>query len=317
MDDGIYGQNHFIEWHDSIFPLPTKRIFRIERLAEQIITDLALSRFASGSLSPDPLELLHEFNVAYLSGLDPPAPGVVCYKSVIAYRSNTGLRVDPHPASDAEIAEGVVKYFQIALDRLAKGDKPTPLYTAQGGGPFLRIAHKALNDYLLQIACKKASELGLPIQIHTGLGDADVDLEHSNPLLLRSLIAAFPRTQFVLLHSSWPYSRQAGFLAHVYGNVWCDVGLNLRVLSQQGGRRSLEEVLELCPTSKVLWSTDSAHFPEGFFVGTQFSDGALASVLDNIVLAGELSEEEAKDVAKDILYRNAWRLYKLTDGTWD
>lgn len=38
------------------------------------------------------------------------------------------------------------------------------------------------------------------------------------------MIKAFPSTTFVLLHSSYPYTREAGYLTAVYPNVYLDFG---------------------------------------------------------------------------------------------
>jgi hypothetical protein len=45
-------------------------------------------------------------------------------------------------------------------------------------------------------------------------------LETSNPAMMQSIIKEFPQTIFVLLHSSYPFSREAGYLAAVYSNVY-------------------------------------------------------------------------------------------------
>jgi len=43
----------------------------------------------------------------------------------------------------------------------------------------------------------------------------------ANPALLQPVIERYSQTQFVLLHASYPYTREAGYLASVYGNVFC------------------------------------------------------------------------------------------------
>ena len=62
------------------------------------------------------------------------------------------------------------------------------------------------------------------VQFHTGLGDSDIILTLSSPAHLQPLIRAYPNTTVVLLHGSYPYTREAGYLASVYPNVYLDFG---------------------------------------------------------------------------------------------
>ena len=61
----------------------------------------------------------------------------------------------------------------------------------------------------------------MPVQIHTGFGDADLDLREANPLHLRPLLESgrYANVPFVLLHASYPYVRELGYLAAIYANV--------------------------------------------------------------------------------------------------
>jgi predicted TIM-barrel fold metal-dependent hydrolase len=62
------------------------------------------------------------------------------------------------------------------------------------------------------------------VQFHTGLGDRDITLRLSSPAHMQPIIEGFPRTKFVLLHSSYPYTQEAGYLTAMYENVFLDFG---------------------------------------------------------------------------------------------
>lgn len=62
------------------------------------------------------------------------------------------------------------------------------------------------------------------VQFHTGLGDKHITLALSSPAHMQPLIEANPKTTFILLHSSYPYTRDAGYLTLVYSNVFLDFG---------------------------------------------------------------------------------------------
>lgn len=72
---------------------------------------------------------------------------------------------------------------------------------------------------------------------------------------MQSIIKAYPETKIILLHSSYPYTRDAGYLAAVYANVYLDFGEIFPFLSADGQLSVVKQMLELCPTSKILWSS--------------------------------------------------------------
>jgi hypothetical protein len=136
----------------------------------------------------------------------------------------------------------------------------------------------------------------LPVQVHCGFGDSDLHLWRSDPGYLKPLIERFRGTPFVLLHC-YPFIREAGWLAHVYGNVWFDLSLTIPHVSRPG--TALEEALELAPVSKLLYASDAARTPELYLLAATWWRDALASVLT-----------DAAD-ARLILRENAIALYRL------
>jgi predicted TIM-barrel fold metal-dependent hydrolase len=68
-------------------------------------------------------------------------------------------------------------------------------------------------------------------------------------------IEAFPDTTFVLLHSGYPFTREAGYLTAVYKNVYLDFGEVFPMISMDGQKEVFRQVLELCPTNKIMWSS--------------------------------------------------------------
>src|SRR5262249_47600505 len=87
----------------------------------------------------------------------------------------------------------------------------------------------------------------LPVQFHAGFGDAALTLPLADPGLLKPLIERYPDTPFVLLHC-YPFVREAGWLAHVYPNVFFDLSLTIPHVSRPAA--ALAEALELAPASK-------------------------------------------------------------------
>jgi uncharacterized protein len=143
----------------------------------------------------------------------------------------------------------------------------------------------------------------LPVQVHCGFGDADLHLWRADPSYLKPLLERFGDTPFVLLHC-YPFVREAGWLAHVYSNVWFDLSLTIPHISRPA--EPLREALELAPVSKLLYASDAARTPELYFLAALWWREALAEVL-----AEALPADEAEAAGRAILRENALALYRL------
>jgi uncharacterized protein len=145
----------------------------------------------------------------------------------------------------------------------------------------------------------------LPVQVHTGFGDSDLFLPRASPGYLKPLVERFRATSFVLLHC-YPFVREAGWLAHVYGNVYFDLSLTIPHVSRPAV--ALAEALELAPVSKLLYASDAARTPELYLLAAIWWRDALAAVLPEALPA-----PAAEEAARMILGENARTVYRLSD----
>ncbi|MGW4318907.1 amidohydrolase family protein [Streptomyces sp. NPDC004684] len=213
-------------------------------------------------------------------------PGVVAVKSVAAYR--TGFALDPARPSAAEVARAAAGW-------LAR--------------PGARLADPVLVRHLLWTAV----ELGLPLQLHTGFGDADLRLHHADPLLLTDWLRLTAGTVPVMLLHCWPYQRQAAYLAAVFEQVYLDVGLALHHVGPARSGAVLAEALEITPFRKLLFSSDAYGLAEFHHLGAVAFRRGLAELLAGRVAADELSRADAERIARWTGRDNALRVYGLTD----
>ncbi|XP_042042819.1 protein fluG-like [Salvia splendens] len=270
-----------IEWHKNFFPY-VGRILRIEHVAERILGE------GSPGGAPWTLDL---FTKSFLDSLKSHADKVVGFKSIAAYRS--GLEINTN-VSEKDAEEG--------LNEVLRAGKP------------VRIANKNFIDHIFIRALEVAQSFDLPLQIHTGFGDKDLDLRLSNPLHLRSLLEdnRFSKSRIVLLHASYPFSKEASYLASVYSQVYLDFGLAVPKLSFHGMISSVKELLELAPIKKVMFSTDACGFPESYYLGAKKAREVIFSVLRDACINEDLSVAESIVAVKDIFSENARNLYKIT-----
>ena len=141
---------------------------------------------------------------------------------------------------------------------------------------------------LAALEANEATGAPLPVQVHTGFGDWDLHLWRADPSYLKPLVERFADTTFVLLHC-YPFVREAGWLAHVYGNVCFDLSLTIPHVSRAA--EALREALELAPVSKLLYASDAARTPELYLLAATWWRDALAEVLDD--------ERDARLVLRD------------------
>jgi hypothetical protein len=241
---------------------------------------------------------LDDLSAAFAGELaDLRARGIVGLKSIIAYRGGLAVQ-QPEPAQ-------VKQAFAAAQEIIAR----------EGHIRLAGPAHAPLLHHFLYLALEHAARQSIPIQFHTGFGDTDLDLLTSNPLLLRPLIEAcqqppYRGAQIVLLHASYPYTRQAAYLAAVYPHVYVDVSLAIPFLA--GMMPTIwRELLSLAPASKILYGADGSVIPEHAWLGTLFGRRSLGAVLAGFVDMGARSPSEALDSATHILSGVARVLYGL------
>jgi glutamine synthetase/predicted TIM-barrel fold metal-dependent hydrolase len=286
LDDGLTMDRMLgMGWHRKYVP-SVHRVLRIETVAEAVLNQpVSQGGFATWTLE--------SFDHRFVSTLESLSEKVVAFKSICAYRS--GLRINPLVSAQA-----------------AETGLHENLQNHQAGQPVL-VSNKAFIDFMFVRALEVATQRNIPMQIHTGFGDKDLQLELANPLHLRAILEdpLFAKSRIVLLHGSYPFMREASYLASVYSQVHIDFGLVVPMLSVRGMRCALSDLLDLAPVNKIMFSSDGYAFPETFYLGAKWSREMLTRVLCESYDNGDLTLEEAVAAAGLILNRNAIDFYKL------
>ncbi|MFH1719693.1 MAG: amidohydrolase family protein [Planctomycetota bacterium] len=170
---------------------------------------------------------------------------------------------------------------------------------------------KDFEDFIMWRLVELSSKHNLPFQIHTG----QARIQGSNPMLLVDLIQANPKTKFVLFHGGFPWVGETGVIAMRFRNVWID-SVWLPTLSYTMARRAYQEWLEAVPSNRIMWGSDTGT-AEGIYGATEFTRQCLAEALAEKVVRGELTEEDAKRVGRQIMRENALELFpQLKERLW-
>jgi predicted TIM-barrel fold metal-dependent hydrolase len=256
----------------------TARLLRLEVLMQRLIVEYA-----------DFDEVVERFSaeVEYSR-----KNGYCALKSVVAYR--TGLKIAVWTKDEA-----VNAFREARAEAVEKGQ--------------LRISQKPLLDYLLHVAFAIAAERGLPIQFHTGYGDGDLDMRLANPLHLRDVLERpdYQTMQIILLHESYPYCQYGAYLAAIYPHVYFDLSYTIPFLDKLEMLVFTRQALSIAPASKLMYSSDGIYVPEMHWAGAIRGRKILAQVLQDMITAEELDEQQAYRLAQQILHDTAYSVYGL------
>ncbi len=251
-------------------------LLRIETLAEQITVQCS---------SWD--DFRQEFGQALAAS---QAENGVGFKSIAAYR--TGLEIQQ---IDAATASEAFDAYRREVEQ-ADGDR-------------VRLANKPLIDALIWETLEVAAELEFPLQFHVALGDDDVYLPTSNPVLLRSIFqqTRFRNVPIVMLHC-YPFVREAAYLTSIYPNAYIDLGLTVP-LAGSNCAPLIDEVIGVAPAHKILASSDGHAVPEFQWFAARLWRTSLVQVLGNIVDQDLMTNREAIETATMILHANSEEIY--------
>ncbi len=262
---------------EELLGVPCKEIVRVESVAESILpTCRSADELVCGVV--DSLKRVDRGQV-------------VALKTIAAYRCGLHL----HPSTREELREAF--------------DDEQKHYESVGS---VRLRRRALISAVVLAALEVAQEMQLPLQIHTGFGDRDLELRAADATLMRSIFAEarYRDVRFVLLHANYPFVREAALLASLYPNVYVDLSLAVP-LTAHGGQRVISGLLEQAPYSKIMYGSDASVGPELFAWGASVGRAALTFALRELIEQGWLTREQASDCGRCVLARNAVQVYGI------
>lgn len=216
-------------------------------------------------------------------------PDCVAYKSIVAYR--TGLDVGDPSASEAAAA----------FDRWRSDDWRET-----------REHAKPVRDFVIRRTLEVAKANDRPFHFHCGGGDPDINLEYAGPRSIFPLLVDVQDQPVVLVHSGYPWIREAAYVASVLPNVY----LELSELIPWGWGQvewGLEMLVGTVPAAKLLYGSDEAGEPEAFWASALLARSALERVLEGFVDRDYLSSNEAEGLGRLVLGDACRRLHGI-DG---
>jgi uncharacterized protein len=227
-------------------------------------------------------------------------PKIISLKTVIAYR--TGL--DLLPLTAQEVSRSV--------DRLKRSPDSVGLFARIHVPRSTWDDVKRVRDYILWRSLELSIELNLPFQIHSGMGDQDLDIKTARPGLLAAVFRdeRLRHAKIILLHGAYPFYEEGAYLATIFPNVYLDLS-EFNPMIGPGVGRVITTILEQAPFTKVVYSSDAFGSPELQWIAGRKGRAALSSCLGAAVDAGNLSQDAARTAARLILADNARLIYGI------
>jgi predicted TIM-barrel fold metal-dependent hydrolase len=185
-------------------------------------------------------------------------------------------------------------------------------------GSIPDIDYKKLQNYIFRHIAAEAGRLGMAVHLHVAWGPGGYfHIAGTNPLLLESVFndPRLHKTNFVLLHGGWPFTREITALL-TKPNVYADFSQQTLMNDPRTVSRVLREWLEFAP-DKVLFGTDAYPYSDEMgweqscWIATQTTRQALGLALTEMMNDGEITRQRAFELAHLVLHDNAAKLYGL------
>jgi hypothetical protein len=269
----------------SIVPCEVKEIFRIDNLIYMFVKEQ--SNFS---------EAIEKFKTQIEEAVK---AGAISLKTAVAYTS--GLEVQRSSENE------VKKSYKALIEDIRSQRTLRQVF-------YEKSQHvKRVMDFFVLLGVEESVKHNIPIQIHAGMGNPSIiDLRNENPILTKELVndEVSKNAKIILIHGGYPYIEEAGFFASAYSNLFLDFSAVSPFISI-GLKEKLLNLFEMTPTTKIMYGSDGHKIPELFWISAIQTKKALSRALNQLIENDEIDGEWALQIAKQILYINAKKIYNL------
>jgi uncharacterized protein len=200
----------------------------------------------------------------------------------------------------------------LSIGNPSKADAEKAYATASGD-------YRALQDYIFRVIATECGRLGMAVHFHTGAGGGGYfDVGGSNPMLLEPLFndPALRKTNFVILHGGWPFTRLETALL-TKPNAYLDFSAQTFMNYPHDTAAAIRAWLEYVP-EKVMYATDAYPFAppdngweEAGWIANSTGREALGLALTSMLRDNEITRDRAMELAHMVLRDNARKLYGI------
>ena len=201
---------------------------------------------------------------------------------------------------------------EAAFNRLMSFEQDTTIDA--GGNVQMRLSSpelRPLQDYITHRYIRRATDEGLPIQVHTGYlaGNWRV-LSNINPMQLAPVLLQYPRTRFDLFHAGWPYHDELGTIGKHFPNAWINLCWAW-TMNPATMEYVLDAWLDGVPHNKIFaFGSDIGNPLLVYGYAVQAREG-IARVLQRKIDRGDMDLALAQGVARAIMLDNGVEFHGL------
>lgn len=171
---------------------------------------------------------------------------------------------------------------------------------------------REMQDYVMHFLLDIAQKQGMVLQIHTGMQEGNGNLlENCNPALLNRLFQGYPDLKFDVFHIGYPFQNRLGVFGKWYPNVWIDMCW-AHIISPGAAQNALSEWLEMLPVNKILGFGGDYSVVDGVYGHLCVARSNIAAVLARKVEQGLFGMDEAKEIARKLLFDTPAGLYGIS-----
>jgi uncharacterized protein len=221
--------------------------------------------------------------------------------------------LERHKQSGAVAEKFEMAYLRsLSIGNPSKADAEKAYTTGSGD-------YRALQDYIFRFIATECGRLGMAVHFHTGAGGGGYfDVGGSNPMLLEPLFndPALRKTNFVMLHGGWPFTRLETALL-TKPNAYLDFSAQTFMNEPHDTAAAIRAWLEYVP-EKVMYATDAYPFAppdngweEAAYIADKSGREALGIALTSMLRDHEITHDRAVELAHMVLRDNARKLYGL------
>jgi predicted TIM-barrel fold metal-dependent hydrolase len=209
--------------------------------------------------------------------------GMVAVKCALAYRRDLRFEAAPESAAASK------------FDTHVKGKSIT--------------AGREVVDHMVHYILRLADDYRIPIQVHTGMlsGNGHA-VQRTRPTQLVNLLQSYPRVQFDLFHTGFPYQDELLVLVKQFPNAYADFCWT-HIISPAAARRALREMLDSVPANKILGFGGDYRYPELSYGHLVLARRNIADVLAERVQAGTVTEDQAAEIGRWLLRDNPAKVF--------
>ena len=175
---------------------------------------------------------------------------------------------------------------------------------------------KELADWLFLMTIKEISRMGDVLQLHTGFGVSMSCQSKTDPSNLIPILADDAGSlKVVLLHSGWPFTRQAGWMARMFQHVYVDLSM-MPLYHPLEYTDILRELWYISPHDKLIYGSDAFTTQENYVLALWQAKSSLCELGAELLQFG-LDKEEIETGFRSFLSNNCRKLYNLHIGNGD